>query len=926
MKVSRIFNTLMALFLIAAAMASAQPVAAQRNTMPALNGSATDALYVPGEVIVSFNEGASARKYPAQASALAGDVNAQVADLTANTALLSFAEDADVQALAALLASKPGVKSASPNYIGSIPELHTRGAGTTSGLHESSKTARVDGNGNFKKIDKSSLSKLRSVYKGRNVPTYPVEWATADTDGWDMVNANVIWANVTVSSQVCIIDSGADYLHPDLKGKVLPGYDFVNGDAIPNDDLGHGTHVAGIIVANNLNKYGMMGVSNGTALAVKVINSDGYGTTWDLMEALRYCGNKPAVRVINISLGGYYPTTELYDALSYAITTKNKFVVAAAGNESTSDLEGMNAYPGAWASPDVCADGSYLPACGDNFVHHGMVAVAAGNSLYDVGYYGGTPNSYDIEPNDKYWVDKDANSAIAVSGEEFDYPTCLADFSNYGAWVEMVAPGVDIYSTLPVNYYYSGYGMYGEDPLDPDKLRGYGWSSGTSMAAPFVSGAVARMLSVKPTLTNISAPSIETELITNSASLANSLAVNGGVVVGEIEDGYGATYTGEIPYCVPTAAGNYAAKQNMAASKYVDVAKAMGRTAITAYVRDATNGLPLNGAVVNIYQGTALKNSTSVGSLYKTGFDMENYSGKTELINVPNSGLPLTVKVTKPGYTTNAIVAVIPTTSGPYYQTNEYLTVSVPPLGKISLVADWDYGNVNSEASNPADLDLLTFIPQAALGGDDTVIGNPMGAGNFFNAGVFEGNLYTPLDPTVSAYRTRWYHDGGNPSVNFGIGTEAVSMMSAPGLPLNPYFNYPASSTNKYEFFLTDYGAGLNDMRGYVGSPVVVRLWRNGQPAAGKVGGVLETAATLPYAYSMFNNFTTTCDSDGVDNLPSNGNGDDYWLKIGDITGKDFNLSDTCVIGDPIGSAGDNPTNGNGLPYNLHSLSRGTVK
>ena len=75
MKVSRIFNALMALFLIVAAMASVQPAAAQRNNQPNAD-IARDVLFVPGEVLVGFTSGQTAKAYSAQASALAGEVSA----------------------------------------------------------------------------------------------------------------------------------------------------------------------------------------------------------------------------------------------------------------------------------------------------------------------------------------------------------------------------------------------------------------------------------------------------------------------------------------------------------------------------------------------------------------------------------------------------------------------------------------------------------------------------------------------------------------------------------------------------------------------------------------------------------------------------------------------------------------------------------
>jgi len=268
MKTSRLFNVLMALFLVLAAMASVQPAAAQNSSRPSSISLNANLDYVPGELLVQFENGSSASAYKAQASALAGQVNAQVANLNGNIALLSFDENADMNALGALAASKPGVKAVSLNYIGHIPEINGKPA---TGTGDKTKTQRVNHRtGEIERVDKSAYSNLRTLKKGKSTPTYPIEWSTFDTWGWDQIYTPIIWSNTVVSPQVCILDTGADILHPDLKAKVLNGKDFVNDDLIANDDNGHGTHVAGIVVANNINKIGVMGVSNGTALAVKV--------------------------------------------------------------------------------------------------------------------------------------------------------------------------------------------------------------------------------------------------------------------------------------------------------------------------------------------------------------------------------------------------------------------------------------------------------------------------------------------------------------------------------------------------------------------------------------------------------------------------------------------------------------------------------
>ena len=127
-----------------------------------------------------------------------------------------------------------------------------------------------------------------------------------------------------------------DYSHPDLTSNIIKGYDFVNGDADPMDDFGHGTHVAGIIAAKMNNGLGMAGVSTGKVVAVKVLGSQGWGTNFDVAAGINYCANRTDVKVLSMSLGGSDDSDAVYTAVGYAVNTKGKLLVAAAGNASSS--------------------------------------------------------------------------------------------------------------------------------------------------------------------------------------------------------------------------------------------------------------------------------------------------------------------------------------------------------------------------------------------------------------------------------------------------------------------------------------------------------------------------------------------------------------------------------------------------------------
>lgn len=128
---------------------------------------------------------------------------------------------------------------------------------------------------------------------------YPVKADLYETI--PLINAPASWAfqsdnlNLTgIGQSICIIDTGVNYMHPDLSGclgktcKVLGGYDFVNSDNDPIDDHGHGTHIASIAAANGAIK----GVApNTNIIAVKVLDSLGNGYSSDVIKGIEFCIN-----------------------------------------------------------------------------------------------------------------------------------------------------------------------------------------------------------------------------------------------------------------------------------------------------------------------------------------------------------------------------------------------------------------------------------------------------------------------------------------------------------------------------------------------------------------------------------------------------------------------------------------------------------
>jgi len=147
------------------------------------------------------------------------------------------------------------------------------------------------------------------------------------------IEAPNAWTTTVGSSDVvvAVIDSGVSASHPDLAGKVLPGYDFFNNDNDASDDNGHGTAVAGLIGAATNNGIGMAAVSwNSSILPVKALGADGSGSYSAISNAIIWAADNGA-SIINLSLGGTSASTTLQNAVNYA-WSRNCVIIAAAGN------------------------------------------------------------------------------------------------------------------------------------------------------------------------------------------------------------------------------------------------------------------------------------------------------------------------------------------------------------------------------------------------------------------------------------------------------------------------------------------------------------------------------------------------------------------------------------------------------------------
>lgn len=236
----------------------------------------------------------------------------------------------------------------------------------------------------------------------------------------------------SVNVGVAVIDTGIDTSHPDLN--VVGGKNCSTGRSY-DDGNGHGSHVAGTIAAKD-DGNGVVGVAPGAPLyAVRVLNNAGSGSTSSVICGVDWVtANADTIEVANMSLGG-------------------------GGSDPADGVVG-----------DCSTGNAYHDAVCKSVAAGVTYAVAAGNSSADAA--GSVPAAFDEVITVSALADFDGKPGGLGS------PTCrtdvddtFANFSNYGADVDLIAPGVCIASTW--------------------KDGGYNTISGTSMASPHVAGAAA---------------------------------------------------------------------------------------------------------------------------------------------------------------------------------------------------------------------------------------------------------------------------------------------------------------------------------------------------------------------------------------------------------------------------------------------------
>ncbi len=272
-----------------------------------------------------------------------------------------------------------------------------------------------------------------------------VQSSTEELKNWGqtLIGASDVWDQNIMGQGVivAVVDTALDYTHPQLKNqlavnsKEIPnngidddgnglvddvyGYDFAQNVATPPKVYTHGTHVAGIIAAQH-----ETGRIAGLAPQAKILPigfiSDSSGDLASAVKALKYAADRGA-KVINASWGGSCDSVILKSTIT-DLADKNILVVTAAGNDGN-DLDSTPEFPSAYNLPNQL----------------NVAAIDSASPFYMIGW---------------------SNSSFSL--------------------VQLAAPGVNIYSTVP---------------------GGYQFLDGTSMAAPFVSGAAALLFSMKPNAT-----------------------------------------------------------------------------------------------------------------------------------------------------------------------------------------------------------------------------------------------------------------------------------------------------------------------------------------------------------------------------------------------------------------------------------------
>ncbi|HWH24863.1 MAG TPA: S8 family serine peptidase [Candidatus Limnocylindria bacterium] len=234
-------------------------------------------------------------------------------------------------------AASAGLASIAATEIGRIDELDTRILAVPRARRAQVRRA-LERDPNVASVEEDGIARIALTPSD---PAWPAQW------GPRLVKAPQAWDATTGSTAVtiAILDTGVDATHPDLKGKVLAGRNFVANTTNVKDSHGHGTAVAGVAAATANNRAGIAGMCwKCRILPVKVLNNNGSGTHSNIAAGIVWAADRGA-QVINLSLATGNSTSVLKNAVAYA-RSKGVVVVASAGNSGSTARRWPAAYPG----------------------------------------------------------------------------------------------------------------------------------------------------------------------------------------------------------------------------------------------------------------------------------------------------------------------------------------------------------------------------------------------------------------------------------------------------------------------------------------------------------------------------------------------------------------------------------------------------
>jgi subtilisin family serine protease len=314
----------------------------------------------------------------------------------------------------------------------------------------------------------------------------PFEWQ------WAATHANAVPASVLRAASaitIAVVDTGADLSAPDLRAKAPASYSVVTGSPNVRDRNGHGTFVSALAAGSATNGQGMAGFGgDAKLLVVEAGGADGSFTDVDEAAAIVYAVDHGA-KIVNLSLGGTESSLTERRAVEYA-ASHGVLLVAAVGNEY--DDGNPVEYPAALLQPP-----------GSRGV--GGVGLSVGASTQR-----GT----------------------------------RASFSNTGSHLSLAAPGEEVLSALSSQ---SSASLYPRFALPGAAAGLYGYSSGTSFAAPQVSGAAALVWAAKPTATAEEVAQILEQTASGRGAWSSALGYGVVDVAAAVSTALGASVPDELP-------------------------------------------------------------------------------------------------------------------------------------------------------------------------------------------------------------------------------------------------------------------------------------------------------------------------------------------------------------------------------------------